>query len=620
MNKRIGVIYCEGQGYYQTKLIRGINSRAHELGYDVVVFTNFVKACHNIDIELCENNIFYLINFDEFDGIIVGADTLRQSRMETEIYEILKKKCSCPVVVVDCVVGHDYPTVVTDDTGAFEQVVSHFIEVHGCRDILFFSGPDSIASTVSRLKGYEAALTKHGIPVRDELISFEGDFWYDSGERLARDIAEGKRKKPDAIVFSGDYMAIGAINKFSELGIDVPGDIRIAGYDAVEEAIKISVPVTSYDPPVVNTGIMAVNRLLGIEDEPAEEKSGLCIGTSCGCEEDLNYTKRMYFETSELDAMKEFMASTMLDEVVTEEGLSSLCTRIQYFLYLIKDYKDFYLCLSGEWVDFSDRTRESEFHHPGFSENMLAVIDTTKEFNRKNSFYSFSRDKMLPAFYEEHSPTTFYMVPVYLGRKNFGYAALTLKDNRKSFDSSFRNWIKHAALALEIYRTHGLVTDSVSKDILTDVYTRAGFMQRSTILSIALMSPENSLLVAVIDVDGLKKINDELGHDMGDAAIKAAAGIIKKVLGEQEIATRTGGDEFTIVGCRSYKKGDDTALADLIIRETGEFNSGSTLPFKLSISVGVVIENTNSFDEYDALYKEADRRMYRMKKKHHGEI
>lgn len=63
-----------------------------------------------------------------------------------------------------------------------------------------------------------------------DFISFRGNFWIESGEAVAKEIIEGKRPRPDAIAFCGDYMAIAAQKTFQEAGWHIPEDIIITGF------------------------------------------------------------------------------------------------------------------------------------------------------------------------------------------------------------------------------------------------------------------------------------------------------------------------------------------------------------------------------------------------------
>ena len=121
---------------------------------------------------------------------------------------------------------------------------------------------------------------------------------------------------------------------------------------------------------------------------------------------------------------------------------------------------------------------------------------------------------------------------------------------------------------------------------------------------------ENPLLptaIMVMDLDGLKQVNDSLGHAAGDALLRAAAEIFQKSLPADATLARIGGDEFTCLLPRTDFAAAE-ALRMRILDEVDAFNAlNPTLP--VGISIGFSVAETSPLLMRD-LFKEADSNMY----------
>lgn len=160
-----------------------------------------------------------------------------------------------------------------------------------------------------------------------------------------------------------------------------------------------------------------------------------------------------------------------------------------------------------------------------------------------------------------------------------------------------------------------LMRDSLF-DELTGLFNRRGFMKQAMENVGSRMKESCSLAVTFADMDGLKKINDNLGHAEGDAAINDMADILKKAFREDDIIARLGGDEFTIL---SMDVPDDFQnVMDLRIQSLLErFNRSSRRPYHLSFSQGTVISEAADFELSDIM-KQADEVLYHRKKRKKG--
>lgn len=144
-------------------------------------------------------------------------------------------------------------------------------------------------------------------------------------------------------------------------------------------------------------------------------------------------------------------------------------------------------------------------------------------------------------------------------------------------------------------------------DPLTGLYNRAYFEQEMNRLE---TDPPCSVGVIVCDVNGLKLVNDTLGHDTGDQLLVATAGVIKKAFREGDTVARIGGDEFAILLPGCSEKTVETAYHRIMDGVAGHNRAHPGLP--VNISAGYSYGAGNGLNLAD-LFKEADNNMYREK-------
>lgn len=149
-------------------------------------------------------------------------------------------------------------------------------------------------------------------------------------------------------------------------------------------------------------------------------------------------------------------------------------------------------------------------------------------------------------------------------------------------------------------------------DELTGLHNRRGFlMLAEKQLQIARRTERPDLLL-FIDLDGLKLINDELGHEAGDAALRRTAEVLHAAFRASDIIARIGGDEFVVLCPNSGPEVAATLLEGLDQR-VGDANAGAAAPWRLSLSAGCAPFDPQTPTTLDELIRAADAAMYAAK-------
>ena len=122
----------------------------------------------------------------------------------------------------------------------------------------------------------------------------------------------------------------------------------------------------------------------------------------------------------------------------------------------------------------------------------------------------------------------------------------------------------------------------------------------------------HNCVLAFLDVDGLKKVNDEQGHDVGDTLIRDVARVLRTIRRESDVLARIGGDEFCVMVTES--DGDTPSLEERLALAFENFNQTSDRPYRLSASIGFVRAPVSDTVTVDELLARADELMYAEKK------
>jgi len=149
--------------------------------------------------------------------------------------------------------------VAMDEVAAGHTVADHLLSL-GHRRIGIILGDPSHAASMSRMEGYRRAFRDARVAVDDGLI-VTGDFTYDVGYRVARTLLS-RSPRPTAILAQNDDMAVAAIAAARDLGLAVPGDISVAGFDNSEVSRTTWPQLTTVNQPVRQMAWDAADRLI----------------------------------------------------------------------------------------------------------------------------------------------------------------------------------------------------------------------------------------------------------------------------------------------------------------------------------------------------------------------
>lgn len=246
--KIIGVIVPEITHYYFSSVLTGIEERATERGYRVMI--SMSKESYEREVQLCQ-----MFEAHQVCGVIVSQTK------ETNTYEHFKSLLNKGITLVffdRICTGVDASLVVVDDyMGAF-NAVKHLIET-GCKRIAFYGMKGNAVIGKNRYNGYRDALLKTGLKPNDDLI-FACDNRKDA-ETITPDILS-KEHHPDAFFCVNDDTAVGVMYTAKRMGFRVPDDISVCGFTNDNRAMACDPQLTTVEQRGVEVGREAANILI----------------------------------------------------------------------------------------------------------------------------------------------------------------------------------------------------------------------------------------------------------------------------------------------------------------------------------------------------------------------
>ena len=164
--------------------------------------------------------------------------------------------------------GADVPSVVGRNRFGALAAMEYLLGL-GHRRIGFIGGRPDILSGRRRFEGYRDALAAAGIPFDPDLVQ-EGDYTRERGQQAARLLLD-RPGRPTAIFAANDQSAMGMMDAAHELGLRIPDDVSVVGFDNVPEAAQVTPRLTTVDQSIQEMGRLATRMLIGIlhSDTPA---------------------------------------------------------------------------------------------------------------------------------------------------------------------------------------------------------------------------------------------------------------------------------------------------------------------------------------------------------------
>ncbi len=265
---------------------RGITDQAREENVNLICFPGNAPYSPT-DFDAQANVIYKLVDHRNLDGLLVWGSGMLGATSAENINYLFDSLREYPMINIGLSLP-GIPGILIDNYRGMREACDHVIERHGCRRIAFLRGPDGHEEAEIRFSAYRDSLKDHGLEYDPRLV-IPGNFLRAEAAASVRAFLNERREEPpDAIVGVNDLSALGVVDALNEKRVAIPDEVKVVGFDDLEEGQYLRVPLTTVRQPFLEIGKMAVKTLLARmrgEDVPlvATFPSSLIVRQSCGC-------------------------------------------------------------------------------------------------------------------------------------------------------------------------------------------------------------------------------------------------------------------------------------------------------------------------------------------------
>lgn len=243
----IALVVSDITNPFWTTIARGVEDTSEKNGFHVIL-------CNSDENPEKEANYLNVLLQRRVDGIIIAPTTNDKNQF------LMLKRHALPCVLLDRRVdGFKCDTVVSAGREGARKMTHHLLRL-GYRRVAIVAGPPTISTAQERVEGYRQALQENQVPIDASLIvrdTYRQDSGYESVKQLLK-----QESRPEAIFAGNNFIAIGALHAIRELGLRIPEDVALAGFDDIPQGSLISPALTVVSQPAYEMGVSATESLI----------------------------------------------------------------------------------------------------------------------------------------------------------------------------------------------------------------------------------------------------------------------------------------------------------------------------------------------------------------------
>ncbi|HEX8095655.1 LacI family DNA-binding transcriptional regulator, partial [Jatrophihabitans sp.] len=257
----VGILVADLEPFI-TEVLKGAGEGLRGTGFELVIYS---AGGRTGDLDGWERRYLSRLSGTLIDGAILVTPT------------IVDVNYGAPIVAVDPHTGtSDTPTIDADNLRGAHLATEHLIDL-GHKRIAMLTGRQDLESSVLRERGYRQAMRKAGLDIDERLIQ-PGEYHFDPSRDSARTMLS-LPEPPTAIFAANDTSALATLAVAAELGIRVPQDLSVVGFDNIPES-ALNVPaLTTVEQPIRLMGQRAVEMLIELIEGRTLERTHVTLDT-----------------------------------------------------------------------------------------------------------------------------------------------------------------------------------------------------------------------------------------------------------------------------------------------------------------------------------------------------
>lgn len=607
---RIGLIIGTLEDKYCNRIAEFIT---HEFLLDARLM---VFDCDDFDNDMPESYLCSMLcriaESECLDGLIIVPGTFLCQNIGKLILELIKKT-SKPIVSIGLPID-GIPSLILDNNAAFEEIINHFI-LHNIKNLAYISGPLSNPVYDMRYEAFLNSIKKLGLSVSPDLI-LEGTGSYVTGYSCAKKLAPLIRNGTvEGVICADDNIALSAIRYFAENNIDVPGNVKVTGFDNTSNTYNSISYLTTIDRDLKGAFKKSLTvlfeQIFGNSDvEKYYLTPKLITGITCGCEANVRIENNFYIPWTR------FCGFRGLNHASAPNDMISRLTK-----YLNNnDVSQFFIVNYCDPIVFDD-----------------PVIDY--ETLKGTLYYGLSKGKdvtfakpfpvmdLLPSQLLNKIEEPMLIRPIFFNNISFGYLLISVSKHSaqlindlgdvlcRHFSSLYYNEEcqrlkkENAETHESLMRSNKLLNELTVKDNLDKLlnirFLASNMLQKR-------QGTAGEYIIIIVEIENYYEINERYGFSEGEYVISSVSKILAGSIREDDYLSHQSFERYILL-VKNIQSNPIQALDKRFKAALDELNRTNGKPYNISICWGHAPANMES--NIDDVYIEAEKKLFEVKQK-----